>query len=215
MNIKIRLEQESDYRTVEELTREAFWNLHAMGCDEHLLVHKLRTCAAFIPGLSFVALKDGRIVGHIIYSLAKITDETGADHQVISFGPLSVLPALQNQGIGKALVEHSIKAAADMGCRAILIYGYPAYYSRFGFEEAKTFGIRTGEGKFMKALMALPLVDGALNGISGRFFEDPVFHIDPAETEAFDQTFPYKRKFVTDSQRAFQQSLKDMTEDAE
>ena len=54
MNIPIRQEQPQDYDTVEQITREAFWNLYRPGCEEHLIVHKLRKHPDFIPELAFV-----------------------------------------------------------------------------------------------------------------------------------------------------------------
>lgn len=203
MSFEIRLEQESDYRTVEELTREAFWDVHVPGCDEHLLIHNLRKCSAFIPELDFVALKDNQIVGNIAYSWASIIDESNISHDVISFGPISVLPAFQKKGVGTALIEYSKKAAVDKGYKAIIIYGDPQYYNRFGFKNAKEFHISRSDGKYAVALLALELYDNALDGISGRFFENPIFEIDKEELQTFEKTFPYKEKNVRDSQQRF------------
>jgi len=82
-NITLRLETPDDYYAVELLTHEAFWGT-SMGdddkrqiCDEHLLVHRLRECEAFVPELNYVAELEGKLAGHIIYSKSKIVDETG------------------------------------------------------------------------------------------------------------------------------------------
>lgn len=117
MNIEIRLEEESDHREVEELTREAFWNLYVPGCNEHLILHSIRQSDDFIPELDFVAIHDGRIVGNIVFSRSKIVDPNGVEHPTITFGPVSVLPELQNRGIGTALINHAIKAAVSQGTR--------------------------------------------------------------------------------------------------
>lgn len=69
-NIKIRLETESDYRAVEELTRNAFWNVYKPGADEHYFVHTMRNHPDFIPELAFVLEKDGEIIGNIMYTKA-------------------------------------------------------------------------------------------------------------------------------------------------
>ena len=203
MNIQIRLEQPGDHRTVEELTREAFWNLYVPGCSEHLLVHKLRSNPAFIPELNFVALKDDRSVGNIVFCYAAIKEDAGNQRAVITFGPVSVLPEFQKQGIGAALIQHALKTAADLGYTAVLIYGDPAYYPRFGFRSAKEFNIRTSEGKFLEALMALELSDGALASVSGCFFEGEAYNVDEEELVKFEKTFPHKEKFVTESQKRF------------
>lgn len=75
--ITIRNEKKDDFRTVEEITREAFWNLYNPGCNEHYVVHRMREHEDFIPELDFVAETDGKIVGNIMYTKAKLTDESG------------------------------------------------------------------------------------------------------------------------------------------
>ena len=207
MDITIRLEEPKDYRIVEELTREAFWNLHVPGCDEHLLAHNLRTCASFVRELDYVAVADGEIVGNIMYCRSKIVEEGGTEHGVLTFGPVSVWPRLQGKGIGGALIRHSLAAAADMGFTSVLIYGDPDYYVRFGFRPAQAYEIRTAHGSFHKALQALELVPGALDGISGCFFEGDDYHVDETDLEAFDSAFPPKEKFVTESQKRFLEML--------
>ena len=107
-------------------------------CDEHLLVHKLRKIPAFVPELDFVAEVEGKIVGNIMYSRAKVVDETGAEHEVLTFGPISVLPEYQGKGIGKALLERTIAEARRLGYRAIVFYGHPDYYPRVGFRRARS-----------------------------------------------------------------------------
>jgi predicted N-acetyltransferase YhbS len=207
MDIAIRREEPRDYRVVEELTREAFWNLHVPGCDEHLLAHNLRTSEAFVPELDFVAEADSNIVGNIMFCRAKVAEDGGVEREVLTFGPVSVWPRLQRKGIGGALIRHSLKAAAEMGFTAVLIYGDPAYYCRFGFKPAEMFGIRTSEGRFHPALQLRELVPGALAGISGRFFEGEAYRVDPAELVEFDKQFPYKEKLETESQKRFLEML--------
>ncbi|WP_291350858.1 GNAT family N-acetyltransferase [Desulfosporosinus sp.] len=199
----IRPEQASDYRTVEELTREAFWNVNVPGCDEHFLAHRLRSHADFIPELDFVAVFGDKIAGNIMYTKAKIVSADGIEHLVLTFGPLSILPELQKQGIGLALIRHSFSHAQRHGYKAVLIYGDPEYYYRFGFRPAEMFGITTGEGQYHPALQAMELKEGALTGISGRFLESPAYHLDENQAAAFDVTFPPKEKFITESQRRF------------
>lgn len=207
MDIRIRLEEPKDYRTVEELTREAFWNLHVPGCNEHLLAHNLRTSAAFVQELDFVAVGENEIVGNIMYCRAKVLGEDGTKHDVLTFGPVSVWPHLQKKGIGGKLIRHSLGAAADMGFTAVLIYGDPAYYVRFGFKPARAYDIRTAEGRFHKALQALELVPSALDGVTGCFFEGEAYDVDDSELEAFDKAFTPKEKFETESQKRFLEML--------
>lgn len=191
----IRPENPADHRAVESLTREAFWNLHKPGCDEHLLAHNLRLSPAFLPGLDFVAQMDDTLVGSILYSQSHILTPAGVRIETVTFGPLSVLPEHQGQGIGGALVHHSLAAARAQGHRAVVIFGHPGYYPRFGFRPAAAYGVTTAEGESFDAFMALELLPGALaEAGQGRFFDAPVFTVDPAEVEQFDKNFPQKEK---------------------
>jgi putative acetyltransferase len=203
VNIIIRSEKENDYRTVEELIREAFWNLYIPGCNEHYILYKLRKSSDFIPELDFVAEKEGQIVGQIVYSRGNIKYIQGVEKEVISFGPVSVLPVFQKQGIGSSLIIHTINLARDMGFPAICIYGDPRYYSRFGFRCAEKYEIKTADDKFAIALLVLELKQGVLNNIPGRFIESSAFEVDENEFAQYDADFPFKERIETDSQREF------------
>jgi putative acetyltransferase len=202
-NLIIRNEKEEDYRNVEQLVREAFWNLYVPGCNEHFILHNLRNSRDFLPELDFVAERAGQIVGQIAYSRGIIKCKQGQDKEVVSFGPVSVLPAFQRRGIGRALIVHTVSLARKMGYPAICIYGDPRYYSRFGFRCAEKYEIKTADDKFAVALQVLELKPGALNHLSGRFVESPAFTVDEAEFAQFDATFPFKEKKEADSQREF------------
>jgi putative acetyltransferase len=203
MGIIIRNEREKDYRIVEELTREAFWNLYVPGCSEHFILHNLRKSSDFIPELDFIAEKEGQIVGQIAYSRGIIRDKEGSEKKIISFGPVSVLPRFQKQGIGSGLINHTISIAGDMGYPAICIYGDPRYYSRFGFRCGEKYDIKTADDKFAIALLVLELKKGALNNMPGRFIESPTFEVDENKFAEYDATFPFKEKAETESQREF------------
>jgi predicted N-acetyltransferase YhbS len=199
----IRKEQKPDFRDVERLVRDAFWNLYIPGCSEHFVLHNLRHSTDFIPELDFVAEKEGRITGQICYSRGIIKSDQGQEKEVISFGPVSVLPEFQKQGIGEALIKHTINLARDMGFPAICIYGDPRYYSRFGFRCAEKYDIKTSDGKFAVALLALELRPGALKDMPGKFTESAAFMVDEQELAIFDAAFPFKEKSETESQREF------------
>ena len=200
MNISFRLETTADHYAVENLTREAFWKFWGADlkiCDEHLLVHRLRDAAGFVPALNYVAEADGKLAGHIIYSNSKVVDSSEQVHETLTFGPLSVLPEFQGKGIGQALMRFTFEKAKALGYRAVIIFGHPNYYPRAGFRRASEFGITTSEGKSFDALMAYPLYDGALDGISGKYHIDPVYD-DLTQEDAleFDKRFPAKEPFV-------------------
>lgn len=192
---------------MEELTRDAFWNVHVPGCNEHYLVHLLRNSECYIPELDLVAIVDKRLVGNIMYSRARVVDAKGNSHPVLSFGPLSVDPAYQNTGIGRALIERSITMARELGHEAVIIYGDPDYYCRFGFKAAELYGIRGQEELFCPALLVYEIVAGALEGITGAFLEDPVYHLDEAAAAEFELGFPSREKGFRPSQLRFQELL--------
>jgi predicted N-acetyltransferase YhbS len=200
MKPEIRKEQAQDYRIVETLTRDAFWDLYKPGCDEHLVLHKMRDVSAFVSELDFVATIDDVVVGNIVYSKAKVVDEQGKEHEVLCMGPLGVLPAYQKQGIGSALIAHSTHIAKEMGYKGVVIFGNPVYYHRFGYKDASAYHITTSDGQNFDAFMALELSEGSLEGITGKFYADPVFESTSEEVEAFEKEFPYREKHITDTQ---------------
>ena len=200
----IRKEQENDHRKVEELTREAFWNIYEPGTNKHLFIHKLRKTNDLIKELCLVAVYQDQIVGNITYSKSIIINKNdNKTHEVVTFGPISVLPALQRKGIGAALIKQSIKIATEIGYKAIVIKGYPQIYKKFGFQNGKKFGICAADGSYPKWLLVIELYNGALNDINGVFIKNNVLHTDPVELEDFDKKFPFKEKLVTESQEYF------------
>jgi len=195
MNIKLRLETPDDHYAVEMLTRDAFWGMDYPECDEHYLVHLLRNTPAFIPELNYVAELDGKIAGHIIYSKSRVIDADKTEHEILTFGPISVLPEYQKLGIGSKLIRYTIEKARELGYRGIIIYGHPEYYPRFGFQNAKVFDITTPEGGNFDYFMACPLYDGAFDGISGALHIDEAYKLcgtDKEGLECFNEKFPYK-----------------------
>lgn len=203
MKLSIRNETENDHRQVEELTREAFWNLYVPGCDEHYLVHIMRDHPDFIPELDFVALLDNMIVGNIMYTRSRLVDEKENGVEIITFGPVSALPDFQRKGIGTALISHSRQVALEMGYKAIVIHGHPQNYCKHGFKGSKSYRISDAEGKFPYSLLALELEQGFLSGHEWRYLESEVYSIDPQAAEEFDQLFTPKKKEYRYSQEEF------------
>jgi predicted N-acetyltransferase YhbS len=206
MEIILRLEEEKDYFIVENLTREAFWNHHVPGCDEHLLIHDMRKANEFIKELDFVAIYNGKIVGNIVYVKSKILNND-LEHTVLTFGPLSVLPEYQNKGIGGKLINHTVKLSKEMGYKAIIIYGDPEYYKKFGFKESKEYKITNKERKYSVALLVLELYPNALNGIEGIFDEGKIYEVNKNKLEVFDKQFPKKEKGYSKTQERFNELL--------
>jgi len=194
MDFVIRLEEEKDFEKVEFLTREAFWDLYGPGCDEHLILHKLRKSPAFVKELSYVVDKDNHIIGNVVYTIGKVTNGNKQVHEVLCMVPISVLPEYQGKGIGSKLLEESLKKAKVIGYKGVVIFGNPKYYQRFGFENAKKYGIQTSEGENFDEFMALELEKEGLKGITGKFHIDSAFEVNKEELETFEKGFPPKEK---------------------
>lgn len=206
-DIELRLERPQDYREVEELTREAFWNENVPGCDEHYLVHTMRKTEAFVPELDWVAILGGRIVGSIMFARSSVLDDGGIRHNVLTFGPLCVHPNYQMMGIGSKLLRYSLELAKARGFGAVITYGDPKYYARFGFRPGREYGIYTMDRMYSPALIVLELRLGALKGIAGAFDEGDAYRLDAKKAEEFDAGFPHKEKGFQESQLKFQEYL--------
>ncbi len=207
MNIKIRHENKNDYRAVEEVAREAFWNLYFPGAAEHAVVNKMRNSKDFIPELTFVIEVDGQIAGAIFYSHSKIVGSDNKEYDTISFGPVFISPRYHRMGLGRKLITHSIEEAKKLGHRAILTLGYPYHYEPYGFVGGKKYNISMEDGKFYKGLLVLPLYEGALDNISGYAAISEDLDATEEEIEEFDKTFPYKEKKVQDSQIEYENTI--------
>ncbi len=194
MNIEIRNTAKRDYKSTENLTREAFWNLYNPGCSEHFILHKLRESKGYVEELDLIAIHKGELVGHIISTKAKVIDAKGNEHQVLCVGPFAVSPNLQGKGIGAKLIKQSIKKANEMGFSGMILFGNPNYYSRFGFVNAQQFEITTKDGQNFDPFMALELGENRLSNVKGTFFEDSAFEFDESELNEFDTQFPVKEK---------------------
>lgn len=192
---KIRNEKETDYRRVVEITRKAFWNLYAPGCDEHYLVHIMRTHKDFIPELDFVIEVDGQVIGNIMYTKAKLIDESGVEKEILSFGPVSILPEYQRRGYGKKLIEYSFEKAAALGYDVIVIFGNPGNYVSLGFKSCKKYNVCLENGIYPTAMLVKELKPGTLDGRKWVYLS-PVFDIDKKEAERFDEGFePWEKKY--------------------
>ncbi|KGP73363.1 GNAT family N-acetyltransferase [Pontibacillus yanchengensis] len=206
MQIKIRDEEPQDYKVVEEIAREAFWNLYFPGCHEHYVIHKMREHEDFIKELSFVIEVDGKVVGGIFYTHSKIVSEDNKEYKTISFGPVFISPEYHRQGLGRKVITHSIQVAKDMGYRAIITLGYPYHYEPYGFLGGKKYNISMPDKKFYKGLLVLPLYEGALDNISGYVMFSDVLEVAEDEVNEFDQSFPPKEKKFQESQNEFEKA---------
>ncbi len=194
---KIRLENKEDYREVEELVRESFWNVYRPGCSEHYVIHVLRDDPAFVPQLDFVMEKDGRIIGQNMFMKTVIDADDGRVIDVLTMGPIGIIPELKRQGYGKALLDYSLEKAAEMGFGAVLFEGNIGFYGKSGFDYSSRFGIRyhdLPEGADQSFFLCKELIPGYLDGITGVYRTPQGYYVDDADVEAFDKSFPPKVK---------------------
>ncbi|MFZ3132172.1 MAG: N-acetyltransferase [Desulfosporosinus sp.] len=201
--IKIRNEEERDYARVEEITRKAFWNLYVPGCKEHYLVHIMRSHKDFLPELDLVLEVDDQVIGNIMYTKAKLVDEHGEEKEILTFGPVCIMPEFQRMGYGKMLMQHSFEKAAALGYDVIVIFGNPNNYVSRGFKNCKKYNICLENGTYPAAMMVKELKPEALDGRKWVYFDSPVMKIDEQEAERFDKSLEKMEKKYQPSQEEF------------
>lgn len=193
----IRLEKKEEYREVENLVRESFWNVYRPGCLEHYVLNQLRNDEAFVPDLDFVLEKEGRIIGQNMFMRGNIKADDGRNIPIMTMGPICIEPEWKRQGYGKILLDHSLEKAAEMGAGAICLEGNIDFYGKSGFTFASDFGIRyhgLPEGADAPFFLCKELVPGYLDGITGMYAPPQGYFVDEIAAEEFDKGFPYKEK---------------------
>lgn len=196
-NIIIRNEKKEDYRKVENLTREAFWNVYRPGCMEHYVLHCYRSDPAFVSELDFVMELNGELIGQIIYVRSEIDCDDGRKLPILTFGPMGIAPKYKRQGYGKRLLDYSMEKAKETGAGALVITGNILFYGKSGFVPAKTKGVRYAYDPDADYLLVKELISGFLDGISGTY-KDPdgyfVCEKNPEAFERFEASFPKREK---------------------
>ena len=196
-NYTIRLEEKKDYRTVENLIRESFWNVYRPGCSEHYVIHVLRSEPAFVKELDFVMEQGGIIIGQNIFMETIIEADDGKIIPVLTMGPICVANDLKRQGYGKALLNYSLDKAAALGFGAVLFEGNIDFYGKSGFDYASKFGIRyhdLPEDADSSFFLCKELKEGYLDGISGVYQTPQGYYVNDADVEEFDKQFPHMEK---------------------
>ena len=196
-NCTIRPERKEEAREVENLVRESFWNVYRPGCLEHYVIHVLRDDPAFVPDLDFVMEKDGRLIGQNMFMKTVIEADDGRVIDVLTMGPIGIIPELKRQGYGKTLLDYSLEKAAEMGFGAVLFEGNIGFYGKSGFDYASRFGIRyhdLPEGADASFFLCKELIPGYLEGVTGVYQTPQGYYVDEEAAEEFDRTFPPKEK---------------------
>lgn len=145
--ILIRSETDADVGAIGEVTIAAFETLDISNHTEQFIVEALRSAKAL--AVSLVAELDGRVIGHVAFSLVTISDGT---RDWYGLGPVSVLPAYQRQGVGKALIREGLSRLKRMNAHGCCLVGHPDYYTKLGFKNISGLG---HEGVPQEAFFAL------------------------------------------------------------
>lgn len=196
-DITIRLEKQEEYREVENLVREAFWNVYRPGCSEHYVIHVLRDDPAFVKELDFVMEQNGRIIGQNMFMNTVIDADDGRTVPILTMGPICITPGLKRKGYGKKLLDFSLQKAAEMGFGAVLFEGNIGFYGKSGFDYAEKFGIRyhdLPEGADASFFLCKELAEGYLDGITGVYQTPQGYYVEDSDVEEFDRSFPVKEK---------------------
>ena len=196
-DFSIRLERKEEYREVEALIRESFWNVYRPGCSEHYVMHVLRDDPAFVKELDFVMEKGGRLIGQNMFMRTVINADDGRDIPVLTMGPICIANDLKRKGYGKKLLDYSLEKAAEMGFGAVLFEGNILFYGKSGFRYASEFGIRyhdLPEDADSSFFLCKELKTGYLKGITGVYQTPAGYYVDDADVEEFDKEFPPKEK---------------------
>ncbi len=194
----IRKENKKDWKEVENLVRESFWNKYRPGCYEHFVLHNARDCNEFIDDLNYVIQdNDGKVIGQIMYCKASIVKKDNTKKDVIVFGPVSVLPEMQKKGYGEMLINYTLQIAKNLGYHGVIITGNPDYYHKFGFESCSNFGIcyeGLNPNDDAPYFMGLNLTEGYLEESSGVFIEPKCYSVNFEKLDEYDKEFPQKKK---------------------
>ena len=193
----IRLEERGDFREVENLIRESFWNVYRPGCSEHYVIHVLRDDPAFVRELDFVMEKNGKLIGQNMFMKSIIEADDGGEIPVLTMGPICITPELKRKGYGKALLDYSLEKATEAGFGAVLFEGNIDFYGKSGFDYAGRFGIRyhdLPEDADASFFLCKELVPGYLDGTTGVYQTPQGYYVDDADVDEFDKNFPPKEK---------------------
>lgn len=196
-NVKFRLEKKEDYRAVENLVRESFWNVYRPGCSEHYVIHVLRDDPAFVKELDLVMEEDGRLIGQNMFMKTFVDADDGRKIPVLTMGPICIAPELKRRGYGKALLDYSLEKAAAIGFGAVLFEGNIEFYGKSGFDFASRFGIRyhdLPEDADSSFFLCKELIAGYFDGITGVYRTPEGYYVKDCDVEEFDREFPPKEK---------------------
>ena len=207
--MNIRQEHPQDFREVENLTREAFWNVYRPGCTEHFVLNQYRNSPDFIPELDLVMEEDGKMIGHVMFSKAELMLDDGSRVPSWTFGPISIHPDYKRKGYGLQLLRFALEKARKMGIGFLCMEGNIEFYRHAGFGLASRLGIHyhtEPKNAEVPYFLAQELEPGWLqkHGIDEATYCPPVGYFvadeHPEAFDAYEATFPAKEKAFQEGQ---------------
>ncbi len=202
-NIVIRHEEKKNYREVESLVRDSFWNVYRPGCLEHYVLHVMRESSGFIPSLDYIMYYNDVLIGQIVYYKAKLDLFDGSSLDILTMGPIAIKNEYKRQGFGKYLLDYTLDKATSLGWGGICFEGNFKFYSTCGFTYARDYGIKyhgLKEGDDDSFFFAKELKKDYFKVINGVYSTPEVYFVSEADAESFDKTFPFKVKEKLPSQ---------------
>ncbi len=123
-----------------------------------------------IPLLSLVAVEGNKIIGHILFTKANVT-ETTKSVSVQILAPLAVLPDVQSKGVGGQLIKEGLSQLKESGVELVFVLGHPDYYPRSGFVTAGSLGFEAPypiPAEHAGAWMVQELSKGVIGSVTGK-----------------------------------------------
>ena len=169
MTLDIRPERPDDYDAIARVVAAAFGR-----ALEAELVARIRASDRYVPELALVAVEDGAVAGHTMFSYATLVAGEGEERDVLQLSPVAVAPERQRDGIGGALIREGIAIATERREPLVVVLGHAEYYPRFGFEPCRRHGIEPPHPAMEPNFFVLPL-PGHDARLRGRVVFPPAF----------------------------------------
>ena len=202
-NLEIELENKKDYFEVENVVRNSFWNVYKPGCSEHFVLHQMRNDENFVRQLDFILKLNNKVIGQTAFYKTFITLESGQKLEVLTLGPICILPGFQKNGYGKILLDFALDVATVEGFGAVVLEGDVNFYGKCGFEFARNFNIKyhdLPDDVDDSFFLCRELIKGYLPKQKSEYQTPDVYMVSEEDVENFDKNFPLKEKKVLPGQ---------------
>ncbi len=168
--VVIRPERDADHPVIAEVVRAAF-----VGHPDEVasFVERIRASEQFISELALVAEDSSGVIAHVMLSWVGV--EGGSRTRILNLTPMSVRPDRQRIGVGARLIRDALGRAEEAGEPAVMVEGIPAYYPRFGFEQASALGFISPHPKIPDDAFMVKRLPGYSPDLAGRIVYPAAF----------------------------------------